>query len=367
MTGLVVIVNVALVAPPAIVTLGGTCAADVLLLCNVTTAPPAGAAPLSVTVPVELFPPTTEVGLLVSRGEGGSIDGERRGPWSLRRRPRWRLKCSRMTGVVVIVKVALVAPAAIVTLGGTCAAAVLLLCKVTTAPPVGAARVKVTVPVELLPPTTDVGLNVSEDKDAGAVTVSVALWLPPSVPVITDDVLLATALVVTTNVADVLPAATVTEDGTCAAAVLLLCRVTTAPPVGAAPFSVTVPVELFPPTTEVGFSERADRVAALTVSVATWLAPYNPEMLTGVLAATELVVTVNVAVVLPAATVTLAGTCAAEVLLLASAMAAPPDGAAPLNVTVPVDELPPTTVPGLSVTEESAGGFTVSAADWVVP
>jgi hypothetical protein len=65
-TGVVVMVNVALLAPPAIVTLGGTCAADVLLLCNVTTAPPAGAAPLSVTVPVELFPPKTEVGLLVS-------------------------------------------------------------------------------------------------------------------------------------------------------------------------------------------------------------------------------------------------------------------------------------------------------------
>ena len=65
-TPLVVIVKVVLVDPADIVTLGGTCAADVLLLCNVTTAPPAGAAPLSVTVPVELFPPKTEVGLLVS-------------------------------------------------------------------------------------------------------------------------------------------------------------------------------------------------------------------------------------------------------------------------------------------------------------
>lgn len=255
------------------------------------------------------------------------------------------------TGVVVMVNVALVPPAAIVTLGGTCAADVLLLCKVTSAPPAGAAPVSVTVPVELFPPTTEVGLLVSEDKDTGAVTVSVALWLAPRVPVITDDVLLATALVVTAKVVDVLPAGTVTEVGTCAAVVLLLCSVTTAPPPGAAPFSVTVPVELFPPTTEVGFSERADRVAALTVSVAAWLTPYVPVMLTELLAATALVVTVNVAKVLPAVTVTLAGACATEVLLVDRVTTTPPVAAGPVRVTVPVEELPPVTLAGLKDTE----------------
>jgi hypothetical protein len=262
------------------------------------------------------------------------------------------------TGVVVIVKVALVAPAAIVTLAGTRAADVLLL-NVTTAPPVGAAPVKVTVPVELLPPTTAVGLVVTDDKDTGAITVSVALWMTPSVPVITDDVLLATALVVTTKVADVLPAGTVTKGDTCAAAVLLLCRVTTAPPVGAAPFSVTVPVELFPPTTEVGFNERAESVAALTVSVADCGTPYNPEMLTGVLAATELVVTGKVAVVVPAATVTLGGTCAA-ILSLAKVTTAPPVGATALSVIVPVDELPPSTLVGFNVSEARVAGGAVT-------
>ena len=80
---------------------------------------------------------------------------------------------------------------------------------------------------------------------------------------------------------------------------------------------------------------------------------------------TALVVTVNVAVVAPAATVTLAGTCAAVVLLLDSATLAPPVGAAPLSVTVPVDEAPPVTLAGLRETEESdtvAAGFTVSVA-----
>ena len=69
----------------------------------------------------------------------------------------------------------------------------------------------------------------------------------------------ATALVLTVNVALVAPAATVTLEGTLAAVVLLLERVTCAPPVGAGPLSVTVPVEEFPPVTLVGFSESEER------------------------------------------------------------------------------------------------------------
>ena len=61
------------------------------------------------------------------------------------------------------------------------------------------------------------------------------------------------------NVALVAPAATVTLEGTLAAVVLLLERVTCAPPVGAGPLSVTVPVEEFPPVTLVGFSESEER------------------------------------------------------------------------------------------------------------
>ena len=60
-TALVVIVNVALVLRPGIVTLAGTLAADELSL-NDTTAPPLGAGPLKVTVPWEVVPPTTLVG-----------------------------------------------------------------------------------------------------------------------------------------------------------------------------------------------------------------------------------------------------------------------------------------------------------------
>jgi hypothetical protein len=77
-------------------------------------------------------------------------------------------------------------------------------------------------------------------------------------------------------------------------------------------------------------------------------------MVTVVDAATALVLTANVALLAPAATVTLAGTLAAVVLLLDSVIVAPPAGAAPLSITVPVEEFPPLTLVGFSVIEERA-------------
>src|ERR1044071_7707294 len=66
------------------------------------------------------------------------------------------------------------------------------------------------------------------------------------------------------------------------------------------------------------------------------------------------VLTVNVALVCPAGTVTLNGTVARTVLLLASDTTAFPFGAADCNVTLPVEETPPVTVLGVSVTEDTA-------------
>jgi hypothetical protein len=93
-------------------------------------------------------------------------------------------------------------------------------------------------------------------------------------------------------------------------------------------------------------------------------------MVTDVEVVTLLVLTVNVALLAPAATVTLAGTVAATVLSLIRETAAPPVGAGPLRVTVPVEGDPPVTLIGLSTIEESVvepGGVTVSEAVLVPP
>jgi len=171
------------------------------------------------------------------------------------------------TPSVVTVKVAEVAWAATVTLAGTVAAAVLLLDSVTTAPAGEALPVSVTVPVELVPETTAVGLTATEEIAAG-LTVRVGLKLTPSREAVIDTVAVeATPNVVTVKVAEVAPEATVTVAGTVAAAVLELVRPTIAPPGAAGVESVTVPVELVPAMTLVGETVRPDKAAELNVSV----------------------------------------------------------------------------------------------------
>ena len=174
-----------------------------------------------------------------------------------------------------------------------------------------------------------------------------------------------TALVETANVAEVVPAATVTFAGTVAAA-LPDVSVTTDPEDPAGPFRVTVPVDVFPPTTEVGFKVRPERVAALIVSVAVFEAPANvAEIVDEVFELTAVVDTVNVAVELPAGTVTDAGTVALE-LVDDSVTTDPPVPAFPLRVTVPVEDVPPVTLAGLSESPVNVAGVMVKVpmADW---
>ena len=129
-----------------------------------------------------------------------------------------------------------------------------------------------------------------------------------------------TAPVLAVKVALLAPAATLTLAGTLAAA-LSLESITCAPPVGAGPLSVAVPVEdCAPPVTVVGFSVTEESVgdpwAGKTVSEVILVAPaYEAVIVTGVLAVTGLVFTVKVALLAPPATDTLAGAVAADALL----------------------------------------------------
>ena len=353
--------KIALRAPACMVALGGTCAAVVLVLLKENNAPPGGAAPLSVRVPVEDAPPVTVLGLRVS-DMNAAVDTVSVVVLVAPYTAVIVTDVEDATPLVVIGNVALLDPAAMVTLGGTCATEVLLLCRVTTAPAVEAAPFSVTVPVTLFPPTTELGVLVTEES-VGALIVSVVVLLTPYVPVIVAVVLTATGVVVMVKVAVRAPAAIVTLPGTTAAE-LLLRRVINAPPEGAAPFNVAVPVEETPPVTVCGLLSSDNRVAGLIVRVAVFGVPYVAVITAEEVAATPLVVMEKVAVVAPANTVTLLGVCAIAVLLLESVTGEPPVGAAAVSVTVPVALLPPTRLDGLRVNDVRvpAGGLIVRTA-----
>jgi hypothetical protein len=207
------------------------------------------------------------------------------------------------------------------------------------------------------------------------VTVIVApLLSPPASAMIVEETLLVTGLVVTGKVALVAPPTTVTLGGTVAALALSLVRTTDVPPCGAAEARVTVPVTCVPPTTVLELSvtpETAGPVAAgVTASVNDRVAgPWEALMSAEVLAPTGLVATANVDVLDPSATVTLAGTVATDVSPLESVTTTPPAVAGAVNVTVPVEEEPPTTESGLRLRLERVGSleFTVNVADLDTP
>jgi hypothetical protein len=127
----------------------------------------------------------------------------------------------------------------------------LLLESATLVPPGPAGPLRLTVPVELLPPTTVVGLRLIDANVAG-VRVSVADFeFAPNPAVIFTVVFAFTAVVATSNTAVLPPLATLTELGTTAFG-LLVERAIVAPSAGAACKSVMVPVVEAPPWTVVG-------------------------------------------------------------------------------------------------------------------
>src|SRR5262245_8419462 len=71
LTVLVAIGKVAVIAPAFTITDGGTVTAVRLLLASVSSAPPAGAAVVSVTVPLLLLPPTSMEGFNVNEPSSG--------------------------------------------------------------------------------------------------------------------------------------------------------------------------------------------------------------------------------------------------------------------------------------------------------
>ena len=204
---------------------------------------------------------------------------------------------------------------------------------------------------------------------------------------VVDD---ATGLVRTVNVAEDAPATTVTLGGT-ETALELEDRVRTVPAGGANPERVTVPVAEAPPGTEFGETEIEATVDEITVRLAFLVTPpKDAEIVAVTEVATPEVEAVNVAVVAPPATVTVAGNpttalpepkltvspadgaalpivtvCGSETaeLGLPNETAKPPDGAAPLMVTVPVELPVPVTVLGETLKLTRLGDVIVRVTD----
>jgi hypothetical protein len=154
--------NVAVVDPAATITVVGTDALVLPELSEIET-PLAGAGPEIVTVPADELPPTTGVGEIVKavRDGGRTVS----------------VVCTIVPASVAVitpvvaedtpdveaVKLAEVAPDGTVTEAGTETPPPEAL-RLTVAPPVGAPRVRVTVPVALVPPGTEVGETLTADR-----------------------------------------------------------------------------------------------------------------------------------------------------------------------------------------------------------
>jgi len=254
-----------------------------------------------------------------------------------------------VTEVVATANVALILPPGTFTLDCTWAA-LWLLARLTRTPPSGAGPERVTIPVVDAPPPMVAGSRETE-ASVGGVTVRVAVPdALPIVAVIVTVVELDTPKVLISKLAVAEPDLTRTFGSTTAEA-LLLARFTKRPSAGAAPVKVTVPVAFMPPVTVSGLSDTESETDGLIMSVAASVElPRFALIWASVCCVTSVVATENVPVVWPAAIVTVAATEAAFELEL-KLMTDPPEGAAPLSVTVAVAEDPPVTFCGLKLTD----------------
>lgn len=211
------------------------------------------------------------------------------------------------TPLVVTAKVAEVNPDGTVTEAGTMAAEEPEE-RETTSPEGPAPPDKVTLPVAVAPPTTEVGVNVTVETAAGVI-VRRAVWETLlKVAVRVTGVLTETPFVLSTKDVEEDPDGTVTEAGVMAAA-LVDCSVTTSPALPATLVRCTVTSAFVPPTTELGDAEMLATVAASRFSVAvSEVLPKVAVMVTAVLLDTGLVLIRNEYWLELEGTVTIAGT-----------------------------------------------------------
>ena len=200
------------------------------------------------------------------------------------------------TAVVVIVNPTEVAPAGTRTVAGTDATAGLLLVSVIVTPAEPALGMPLSSAIAKTgwPPLMEFGLSRIE-MSTGRRTVSVAVRLAPLRPAMI--VALPSAVwgsEVTVKLPDEAPAGMTMFAGTVAREVALEDNATVRPPTGAGPVNVTVPVEVAPPVTAVGFNVRVEIAEATIDRFAVLLKPFRLAVIVAVaLSATDVVVTGN--------------------------------------------------------------------------
>src|SRR3989441_640025 len=265
----------AMAAPAATVTLAGTVATRVLLLERVTAVAAEGAG-LMLTVPCEVLPPATVAGVSVTLlRAGGALGVQPDNVACVELPPPFTVttQVGELNGCTWILK----APAA-------------------SALPSAAPSTKITwlgrAPLpsrRSCPALSSARVIVGGGAEgAGGATVSPAVRVAvPSDAMMVTGVDAVTELAVTVKLALLAPPGMVTLAATLATDVLLLERVTSAPPAGAAALKVTVPVEDAGPTTLVGFSAKLESVTGgggggggVTPSRAVIVAPNVAEMVT---------------------------------------------------------------------------------------
>ena len=220
---------------------------------SITSAPPAGAGPVNVTVPVAPEPPATLIGATVKERSarfGGGVM-VRALVWLTELNDAVIPTTAGVRIVVVsIVTVAEMLPCGTRTVAGTAASDGSSLANTITAPSTEAGLVSVTVAVTGRPPTTELGESDSDASTTGGgliVSVAVAAALP-AVARKVAIVVVATLAVDTATVAALAPAGTVTLAGI-DTALLSLLSATTWPAGGAGPVSVTMAVADAPAVT----------------------------------------------------------------------------------------------------------------------
>src|SRR5262249_42857409 len=139
-------------------------------------------------------------------------------------------------------------------------------------------------------------------------------------------------------------------------------------PAGAALARLTWAPAGSPPVTLVVSTDTALRTGAVSSREALLFAPAGSAVIvTLVSAGTGEGLTRTRAVILPAGTVTLAGTLATLGLLLASDTLKPPGSAGPVRETTPFTPEPPVMLGRSMLNPEKTGGSTVRSALWLSP